>query len=532
MRLPSSFRWHTLLLSVFSVAVFLGTVVLSVRGWNTQADVTGSGTTVAASSATLIAQAGTDEVTLFLRPHCTESDQSKCASFTAINPTTLQSDPLAIGEVLHLDLVVQNPNHLSIKHVKTWLQFEPATLEGLSVLPSEKFPTMAPQSLSFDTEKGVAMLDVETAGLNGSTDAVQPAAEIQFIIKDLPVGGKTAIAFYGTNGADPQTAVYTSDTPPRNVLSGNLGILSVVTQEGTPEDIPPAAGQLGGSGSSVSSVSSAQTVADTSSSTGVLNPPVNPLFDIPPFGETSSAASVPASASSAASSETAMSSAASLPEPVSSASSVSSALPPPPASSSAPAVVSSSSQASVSSSSSALHAAAGTGTTQNGRSTFVLLQVQNVRVTTEGSTLYIAWDALPSTGLLGYNIYYGTETGRYIQRRTVRSTETALAVHSLPEGSTYYTAIRGFNDRGEETAFSQEAAVTIGDPATSTAPLSASRIPTGPQGKNPLTAAATKGGEVPASGLPSDMVLLLVASAVIGMFFAFRRQFVAHASHP
>ncbi|MFA6039129.1 MAG: fibronectin type III domain-containing protein [Candidatus Peribacteraceae bacterium] len=149
---------------------------------------------------------------------------------------------------------------------------------------------------------------------------------------------------------------------------------------------------------------------------------------------------------------------------------------------------------------------------------FVLLQVQNVRVTTEGTTLYVAWDALPSPNIRGFHVYYGTQTGRYIQRRTVRPDETGIAIRSLTQGTTYYAAVRGFNEDNEETAFSQEAAVTIGDPTTSTAPL---RTLTGLTG-NPLQGQAAY---VPGdSGLGTTATLLLIASAVMGTLIASRRQ--------
>ncbi len=185
------------------------------------------------------------------------------------------------------------------------------------------------------------------------------------------------------------------------------------------------------------------------------------------------------------------------------------------------------SSSSVSSSDEALHGAASSTGTMN-RSTFVLLQVQNVRVTSEGTTLYASWDALPAPNLKGYTVYYGTETGRYIQRRTIQPDTTAIAIRSLPEGTTYFVAVRGLDDTNEESAFSQEVSVTIGDPATSTAPLQSSNIPTGPQGKNPLQKVGTGKTSVPgASGLSSTASLLLLASAVIGTLYAFRRQFTA-----
>ena len=156
--------------------------------------------------------------------------------------------------------------------------------------------------------------------------------------------------------------------------------------------------------------------------------------------------------------------------------------------------------------------------------TFSLLQPQNLRVTTDGGAVYLAWDPLPSSELVGYNIYYGTISGNYLQKRSVDRSATNLTLRGLPEGQTYYFALRGDNGRNEETQFGQEVAVTIGNPSTSTAPLSASVFTTpGPQGRPPAT-----GGQIGGNtGIPSALVLFFIVSAVTGTLLAFRRQWTA-----
>ncbi len=164
---------------------------------------------------------------------------------------------------------------------------------------------------------------------------------------------------------------------------------------------------------------------------------------------------------------------------------------------------------------------------------FNLLQVQNVRITSENTALYIAWDALRTPRLKGYNVYYGTQMGRYIQRRSLPDTATSISIRDLPLGTPYYAAIRAVDDQGNESAFSQEAGVEIGNPRTSTAPLlvipreggSLNGDITAPQ--NPVDTGTSVPGE---SGSPSVLLLLLAASAGIGMLVALRRQFIAIAS--
>lgn len=147
---------------------------------------------------------------------------------------------------------------------------------------------------------------------------------------------------------------------------------------------------------------------------------------------------------------------------------------------------------------------------------FTMLQVQGLRVTTEGSSVFLAWDALPSSELVGYNVYYGTTSGRYIQRRGVDKSATTLTLRALPVGTTYYFAVRGVNAQNQETEFSQEVGISVGNPATSTSPLVGNTGPTPTPGTNGSVAGET--------GVSSTLMILLLVSAVTGTFAAFRRQ--------
>lgn len=152
---------------------------------------------------------------------------------------------------------------------------------------------------------------------------------------------------------------------------------------------------------------------------------------------------------------------------------------------------------------------------------FSMLQVQGVRITTEGSTAFVAWDSLPSAEVIGYNIYYGTTSGRYIHKHSIDKSAHSLSIRTLPVGTTYYVAVRAVNANAQESEFSQEVAVTIGDPATSTSPLSANERPS----KTPTTNGNISGE----TGASSTLILLLIASAMIGTLLAFRRQLIAKA---
>ncbi len=156
-------------------------------------------------------------------------------------------------------------------------------------------------------------------------------------------------------------------------------------------------------------------------------------------------------------------------------------------------------------------------------SIFAKLQVTAVRVTTEGSSAFLAWNPLPSTELAGYNLYYGSISGQYLQRRSVEETSQTLTIRALPVGQTIYFAVRAVNTSGQESDFSQEVAVTIGNPTTSTSPLSGALIEGGPQGHSPETDGSVAG----ASGPGTWIMLFVVLSAITGTLLAFRRQWTA-----
>lgn len=157
---------------------------------------------------------------------------------------------------------------------------------------------------------------------------------------------------------------------------------------------------------------------------------------------------------------------------------------------------------------------------------FTLLQVQNLRATTEGSSVFLAWDPLPSSQLIGYNLYYGTVSGEYLQRRSVDSASLSMTLRSLPQNSQYFFALRGVSDVQIETAFSQEVTITVGNPGSSSAPLRGSVMERERAIKQPPRALAGR------TGTPSLFLIVIFGSACAGTAFACRRQCIAHIHHP
>lgn len=156
---------------------------------------------------------------------------------------------------------------------------------------------------------------------------------------------------------------------------------------------------------------------------------------------------------------------------------------------------------------------------------FPNLRIQNLRVTTQGGSAYLGWDALLSTDLVSYNIYYGATSGQYLQRKTIDKSEVTLTIRGLPEGTPYFFAVRGLSASGLETEFSQEVSVTIGKAQTSTSPLDAKLIG-GPDGKAPKTD-GTVSGE---SGTGTSMALIGIICSAVGTLLASRRQLIAVSS--
>ena len=170
---------------------------------------------------------------------------------------------------------------------------------------------------------------------------------------------------------------------------------------------------------------------------------------------------------------------------------------------------------------------------------FGLLQVQHLRISTKDRNLYLTWDPLSSPKLQGYNVYYGTLQGRYLQRRAVSLAARGTLIRDLDAGKTYYVAVRGVNDTNTETAFSAEVSVEIGNPKTASSPILGSLDSIGSEEpseniapKNPVehSTEPLPSGVPGKSGAPSDILLLILGAAAIGTLFAVRRQYIASST--
>ncbi len=150
---------------------------------------------------------------------------------------------------------------------------------------------------------------------------------------------------------------------------------------------------------------------------------------------------------------------------------------------------------------------------------FSRLQPSVLRVTTEGDTAYLLWAKVEDPRVRGYNIYYGTVSGRYIQRRTVDASSMGVTIRGLPPGKRYYFALTAFSAVEQESEFSYEVAVVVGDPASSTAPFDISAMGERPPELPPI---GENGGVPGESGLPLTALALALALALSGSIFWMR----------
>lgn len=400
-----------------------------------------------------------------------------CREFAVENPETLRTDPLQVGDTLDMDIIVRNPSEATVRRVRSWLTYDPNILTGVAVSTNGKhFPIITPGEADFSASEGYVKIEVSAPEGTEPEDQELLIARIQFTVqKYVPAG--TIIGFYDVQFGGHSSVTIVADSEEQSGLDASPGVLHVVIAEGA-ESSAPSSESLASSVSSLSAVASAKAEVSSKSSASSESSSLG-------LKRNGDACTMDADCeSNLCGSGICIPSLGSQARPL--------------------------------------------GRDRGPKRTaFSLLQVQNVRATTEGSSLFLAWDTLESSELKAYNVYYGTTSGKYIQRKTVAKDENSLTIRALPVETTYFIALRAVSARDEESAFSQEVSVTVGDPGSSTAVLSLDDLPSS---MNPLAASLGEGGSgervsVPGeTGVPSTLAILFSASAIIGTAVAARRQ--------
>ena len=115
-----------------------------------------------------------------------------------------------------------------------------------------------------------------------------------------------------------------------------------------------------------------------------------------------------------------------------------------------------------------------------------LQRPQNLQVNTGPSYVDLKWDLGTESELIGYNIYYGKTSGMYTRRRTVGRVDR-YRLDGLNNGEVYFFAITAYDSQSRESDYSDEVAVIINEPLSSTSPFDEvtasllARIPLQPQ---------------------------------------------------
>ncbi|MBU0458670.1 fibronectin type III domain-containing protein [Patescibacteria group bacterium] len=521
------------------------------------------------ASGTVYAQSAND-ITLVLQPHCVQEEINRdtilgptpdidplielgdghCYDFEVENPQSLKTPPLKEGDILDIDIVIKNPQKTGIKRARVWLNYDTTILMGDNLEVNDNgFPDVTPGEEDFDETDGFVMIDAtaDTEDLPDNERVI--VARVEFEVLKTPAAG-TIISFYDVQ-PEGHTFVLKDnggDSDGVSALSSDPGSLKINFAQGNEEcldDDDCLAGTcVSGSCTASSGLNDGESCQiDSQCESGNCD---SGRCTSDEDDSLLSDGSTCTDDNECESNNCLEGTCSSITEPPSTVTPLKD----------------NGEQCSGNSECISDNCVDGICTPNknltNGnacisdddceskscvvgiciprqesdpqdQTAFSILQVQNLRVTTKENQVFLGWDPLQSSQLKAYNIYYGTTQGQYIQRKTVEGTMQNLMIRNMPEGTTYYFAIRAISLMDEESAYSNEVYVTVGNPASSSSPLTADMGDGFPDSTNPIQ----EGVYVPgATGIPSPLAFLIFASAIIGTVFASRRQFAATSSNP
>ncbi len=418
-----------------------------------------------------------EDVSFVLEPHCSATTRTECPVFSVADAEHLTTSELKIGDLVDLDVVLTRGAGRDIETVRSWLKYDPQILEARSVELTSTIAGPIPDEQSIDAASGFVKI-----GGNVGTVTENRVAIARVTFRVLSAAANTDIAFHD----------YRSDG------TGHTSINSIIESE--PDDNSdeklalPCIGKLVGCEKSTFTLP--LLIGEPTTLTVLLQ------GEHPAATDNAEAAAVPSSSSS-----TQMNSSAAWKDNVT--------------------LDAIQQWQSTGSGIGAMSSSA----SPSGASSFTLLQVQNVRITSKDDSVFLGWLPLKSSELAGYNVYYGTVSGKYIQRRSIPANATSLVIRDLLEDTTQYLAVRGYNAANQETVFSQEVSVVVGQPETSSAPLIGTIADSEAPRGNPIE---TRGGTQMSgeTGMSSTMLVLALVSGMIGTAFAAHRQYTFLSAIP
>ncbi len=122
---------------------------------------------------------------------------------------------------------------------------------------------------------------------------------------------------------------------------------------------------------------------------------------------------------------------------------------------------------------------------------FVLTRPTGLKINTGSNYVDLKWDTPFESDRLGYNLYYGKVSGKYTRRRDIGNI-SSYRLDDLNNDEVYYFAITAYDKLNRETDYSDEVAIIVNQPLSSTSPfdglldLMLAKLPNQPQ-NGPLT---------------------------------------------
>ena len=91
--------------------------------------------------------------------------------------------------------------------------------------------------------------------------------------------------------------------------------------------------------------------------------------------------------------------------------------------------------------------------------------VQNLHATsTSATSISLAWDSSPLGDFAGFKVYYDSDSSGYPYTNSIDvGTDTSYSLGGLSLGTTFYLAVTCYDTDGNESWYSKELAVTVGD---------------------------------------------------------------------
>ncbi len=139
-----------------------------------------------------------------------------------------------------------------------------------------------------------------------------------------------------------------------------------------------------------------------------------------------------------------------------------------------------------------------------------LVRPANLKANTGPGYADLKWDLSSETELVGYNVYYGKNSGQYTRVRTVGKVNR-YRIEDLINNEVYYFAVTAYDNLNRESDYSDEVGIIVNQPLSSTSPF-----------EDILAAMLAK---IPGQPQNGPLVGWLVFSAVgLGGTVAFRRK--------